>query len=351
MIQRKHPLALALALAAAAGCAGDPGPNADGGGGDGAGGGGLGGGGNDEVERPLSAAGVYRLQSKVDLAASAPGTVGAVVSTIIAMTDDSADPTLWVLDQMISALPSGSVRTVLQNAKPYVAGFLNERILDLAPDFVETAVQLGNDFGQMARQFGLSETLTIAGAPGAYTAKLRVVGARFQIDNVESEHAFAEYNLPEIELGPTVAMEPGGKLEIGAHAFPISYGQVLRVGVDAVLIPMLEPSASNLQELLAAKVSCPLIGAAIASVLPGSAGTYTAACTAGLAAGANYVYGKIAAIDGSALRFELAGTARAFDRNADGAVDAITSGAWAGTVTYGNTPAPLAGATFFGTRK
>jgi hypothetical protein len=301
--------------------------------------------------RPLDAAGTYRLQSKLDLAGSVPGTAGEVVGKIIEITDDPDDPTLWVLDQALAAMPSGYLKTALQSAKPYVAGYLNDRVLDLAPDFVAVAIQLANDFGQMAKGFGLSETLEVSGAPGAYTSQVTVVGARFTIDGAEREHAFADHGGADVAAGAAGVTLDAGKLGIGEHAFALSYGKLLRLGLDAAIIPMLEPGAANLNELFTSKVNCQLIGQAIAAAVGlGGASTYAAACTAGMNRGASYIYGKLAAVDGVAIELGLTGTARAIDKDRDGRVDTLATGAWTGTVRFGGTPAPLAGATFFGAR-
>jgi hypothetical protein len=347
-MKRIENLTMIFALvfcAAAMGCAADPAdePGGDDGASDEPGGG-------DET-RLLDAAGTYRLQSKLDLASSVPGTAGEVVSKIIEITDDPDDPTLWVLDQALAAMPSGYLKSALQSVKPYVAGYLNDRILDLAPDFVPVAFQLAHEFGQMAKGFGLNETLEVSGAPGAYTSNVTVVGAHFTIDGVESDHAFADHGGSDVTAGSAGVTLDAGKLGIGEHRFELSYGKLLRMGLDAAIVPMLEPGATNLNELFASKVSCQLIGQAIAAAVGlGGSSTYASACTAGLNRGASYIYSKIATIDGVALGFGLTGAARAIDKDRDGSVDTINTGAWTGTVSYGSTPAPLAAATFFGAR-
>lgn len=343
------PMISALVLGAAAtGCATEPAVEGDGGPGAGAGED-VGG----EEQRPLDAAGTYRLQSKLDIVTGAPGTAGDVVNTIIDITDDPEDPTLWVVDQALAAMPSGWLKSTLQSAKPYVVGYLNDRILELAPDFVGVAVQVANDFGQMAKGFGVDQTLEVSGAPGAYAARLTVVGARFTIDGVESDHAFADHGVPEVVAEPIGVTLGAGKLGIGDHGFALSYGTVLRLGLDAAIIPMIEPGAHSLHELFASKVNCPLIGEAIAAVTPyGSASAYAGYCTAGLNRAADYLYGKLATVDGVALAFSLSGTARALDTDKDRRIDTLHTGAWTGTLSYGgSTPAPLADATFFGARR
>ena len=192
----------------------------------------------------------------------------------------------------------------------------------------------------------------LALATGAYTSRVTAVGAHFTIDGVESDHAFADHGAPEVAADAVALTLDTGKLGIGAHQLALSYGQVLRIGLDAAIVPMLEPGAHDLNELFASKVNCQLIGQAIASFIGlGGASTYASACTSGLNRGANYIYSKIASVDGVAIQLGLAGTARAIDKDRDGSVDLITTGAWTGTVGYGGAaPAPLADATFFGER-
>lgn len=334
---------LALVFGAlAAGCAADP---ADASGDEGLG---------DDPGAQLAAtdaAGTYQLQSKLDLAASVPGTAGDVVAKIIEITDGPDDPTRWVLDQAIAAMPSGILKSALQSAEPFVAGYLNDRLLDLAPDFVSVSILLAKDFGQMARSFGLNERLEVSGAPGAYTSKVTVVGAHFNIDGIESDHAFADHGLAEATADAVGTTLAAGKLGIGEHQVALSYGQVLRLGLDGAIVPIFEPSARSLNELFAAKVNCTLIGQAIAAAVGlGGASTYAAACTAGLNRGASFIYSKIESINGVALQLGLTGTARAIDKDRNGSLDTIATGAWTGTIAAGGASTPLAEGTFFGSR-
>jgi hypothetical protein len=345
-------LALVLALAlgtTAAACGGTYPSDMTGGDGNGDGSGGPGGGSN---QRPLDATGKFAVHSTFDLATNMPGTAGTVVNTIIAATDGSDDPTRWILDQLISQLPNGTIKTVLGDGEGFVAGYLNDRLLALAPDFVSTMVQVGHDFGDIAKQFGLNETLELTHAGTDYTAVHTVVGAHFKLGNQEADYTLANYNMSNVVVNNVaVTMDATGQLTIAAHNIPLAYGQLMRLGLDAAIIPALDPSARNLGDLLAHTVDCQAIGAAIADAIGiGSASTFAGACTLGLSAGANFVYSKITAIDGTALQFGLSGTAKGFDKNNDRTIDTIATGTWSGTLSYGTTPAPLAPSTFFGER-
>jgi urease alpha subunit len=146
-------------------------------------------------------------------------------------------------------------------------------------------------------------------------------------------------------------MDPTGQLTIAAHNIPLAYGKLLRLGLDAAIIPLIDSSAHSLNDLIAHQIDCKKIGAAIADAIGiGSASTFEAACTTGITAAASFVYSKIDAIDGTALSFGITGAARAMDKDNDRTIDSIVTGTWAGTLSYGTTPTPLAPATFFGER-
>jgi hypothetical protein len=337
---------LALVLAMAAGCGFDTSPAGD----DGSGGGGDGGGGSDPPG-PLDATGKYGMHSTFDLATSMPGTAGTVVNTIIAATDEPEDPTKWIVDQIIAQLPDGPIKSALGAGKSFVVGYLNERLLDLAPDFLDTMIQVGHDFGDIARHFGIVETLELTRSGDGYLAVHTITGAHFKLGNQESDYALVNYHVANVIVNNVaVTMDPTGQLTIAAHKLTLPYGKVLRLGLDAAIIPLLDSSAHSLNELLAHKIDCLALGNAIGDAIGFGASAFRSACTSGLNAGANLVYSKIDAIDGTALEFGLNGSARATDKNSDRHIDSIQTGTWGGTLTYGGTPTPLLPAAFFGER-
>jgi len=351
-------LVLALALGAGlTGCAADaPNDMGDNGGG-GGGGGDDGGGGGDDAPRALDPTGAYDVASTFDLATNAPGKVGEVTNAFIAMTDGAADPAEWIIEQIIAKTSNSTLKNILTQAKPFVAGYLNDRLLEIAPDFVGTIVQVGNDFGQMAKNFGLKEKLEVNGGAGSFTGTVTAVGVHFKVDSLETDILFADHALANVSAANVaVGLDATGKLDIGEHALPVSYGKVLRLGLDELIIPAVDPTASDLNTLLAHLVDCGAVGTAINNALVdyigfgGGASTWAAACNAGLAYGATTVYGKIDAIDSSALELGLTGVAKAVDKNNDSKVDTLQTGKWTGTLSYGGTPAPLAAATFIGAR-
>jgi hypothetical protein len=341
-------LVAALALGTIAAC----GPGSSGMGGDD----GPGGGDDQPPTKPLDATGTYTVHSTFDLATNMPGTAGAVINTIIAATDDGDDPSRWIVDQILNQLPSSTLKTGLKIAEDLAIGALNDELLKVAPDFVSTMVQTGQDFGALAKHVGLNETLTLAQsqAAGSYLATHSVVGLHYELGNQKGDLAFTSYRLPDIAVSSVaVTMDATGQLTIAAHDVPLTYGKLLRLGLDAAVIPMIDGSAHNLGDLLQHQVDCKAVGTAIANAIDfgSAAGTLESYCKAGLSAGASLVYAKIEAIDSTALRFSINGSARAVDRTNDRMIDQIQTGTWAGTLAYGTTPTPLIPATFFGERK
>ena len=352
--------AFAFTLAAGAiltGCAADS-PSTNPGGGD-TGGSNDNPGGGDETPKPLDATGKYAVQSTFDISTNMPGTVGVVVNDFISATDDPDDPTHWILDQIIAQMPNGTLKSLLSGAEPFVAGYLNDQLLNIAPDFVTTILEVGNEFGDMAKHFGLNETLDVSagGVEGGYNANVTAIGVHFNINGSMTDLAFADYQIPNIVANNVgVSLDATNKLSISEHKLPVSYGKVLRMGLDAVIIPAVDPSATNLQELLANHIDCAAVGQAINDALTeqfgygGGSGTWQSACTAGLNFGAQEIYTQIGNIDASALEFDLTGTAKAVDTNHDNKADALQTGKWTGMLSYSGTPAPLSTATFTGSR-
>jgi hypothetical protein len=338
--------ALVLALGSFAACAAD----APGGGtGDGTGDGG-GGGGGDDVQY-LKLAGKYSLTSKFDIEANMPGKVGDIARTFIAMTDNQNDPGQWILETAIDALPNGIVKTTLNNAVPFFSGYINDRLLQIAPDFVTKIVKVGNVFGDACKNFGLVSQLQVAGTTNAYTATHLVDGFQFKIDGTDIPFMFAEYSMTNVKVDNlTLGLEQAGKLTVSEHKIPLQYGKVLRIALDAAIIPLVDPNASNVTQLLQGLVHCDLVGQAIGDRIGFGSGLVETACNKGLDLAAQKIYQQIADIDGSAFEFKVTGTAKAVDANGDHTADRIDRGAWAGDLSYAGTPAPLANAIFAGNK-
>jgi hypothetical protein len=343
MTNNSLSLTLFLALGAtAAGCAANA-PDEDDGPGSGSGSG------SDTETVPLTAEGKYAVTSQFDIATNMPGTAGQVINQIIDATDSADDPTHWILDQLVAQLPAGSFKNTVQGAIPFVSGYLNDRLLDVAPDFVVTLRDLGNKFGQVARHFGTLETLEI-GANNQATKTVQ--GVHFVVDQLELDYMFKDYAIADVAVpGVSVMLETSGRLSIGEHKVPLSYGKVMRIALDEMVIPLINPSAITLEDVLKDVVNCHNVGQYVYEAVGiGSPSTFETACLGGLKAGSNAIYAQMAKVDTVALEFGLTGIAKAVDKNHDGKTDQLQTGAWAGTLAYGGAGAPLAAATFSGQR-
>ncbi len=298
---------------------------------------------------PLTAEGKFTVTSEFDLATNAPGTPGQVANYFIQATDDPEDPTKFLVDELIKALPNGSIKNAIQGSAPFVTGYLNDRLLEVAPNFVGKIIDVGDAFGQVTKHFGTVEIIEI-NAQGQ--AVKTVKGLHFKIDNVDQDFAFADYGIAETKIeGLTVTLDQTGKLAISDHKVGLKYGQVLRLALDQAIIPMIDPSAQNLGDIFHSAVNCQAVGQYVFEAVGfGSPSTFESACNSGLTAAAGALYHQLDTIDGAALEFGLAGNARGLDKNHDGKMDDIQSGTWAGTLGYAGTPAPLGAAKFFGTK-
>jgi len=298
---------------------------------------------------PLTPEGTFSVQSDFDVATNLPGTAGTVVNYFISATDDPDDPTKFIVEQVIAALPDGSVKNTLQGAVPFVAGYLNEKLLEVAPDFVTKIVDVGDAFGQVAHHFGTIEKLEITAAGAAVKT---VQGLHFNIDNIDMDFAFKDYGIADVKVeGLQVTLAPTGKLDFSAHKVPMKYGALLKLALNQAIIPMIDPSVTDLEGLLKTMINCQAVGRYVYEAIDlGSASTFESACNAGLKAGSNAFYKALDNVDVAALEFGLTGTARGIDRNRDGKMDDIQTGVWTGDLKYSGSPAPLGTAKFFGAK-
>lgn len=303
--------------------------------------------------RELSALGSYRLHSRFDIAQNMPGAVGGAVNGLIAMTDDPNDPAHWLLTQVINQLPDGIFKDLLVASEPFVAGEVNAQLIDIAPGLVDTLLDVGHLVADIAKNFGLGETLIVSSQPdGIYGGAITIDSLELKIDGVDHEYKFVDHDIAIINAtGLPVTLDVAKKLSLGQHSFPISYGHVIRIGLDEAIIPSLDPNAHDLNQLLAGVVDCAALGQQIADALGfGGAAIYAGACTLGLDAAADAMYDQIAGIDSSALEFDMSGISATVDLDGDYNVDRLENGVWTGTLGYSGTTAPLANATYNATK-
>jgi hypothetical protein len=328
-----------LALLGAAGCADHSVGAGDDGMGDGSG--------SQEEPTPepqMDAQGTYRVNSTFDIATNMPGTAGSVLNGIIAATDDADDPMSWLLDQMLAQMDDGTLKDILVAAKPFVAGYLNDRLHDLAPDLVDTLVDVGQRMEDMTKHFGLNEKLEVSSVDQVYIARVTADGVRFTINGTSTDLDFFSHDIDNVVANDVLITydKPGSRLGIGDHTLPLPYGKIVRVGLDFAIIPAIDPTAHNLAELLDHLINCQAVGSNIATALGfGSASFWGAACHSGVTAGANVLYDQLAD-QNSKLSLKLVGSSRAADTNNDYKLDKLVFGNWQGTMKYETDDAALA---------
>ncbi len=356
-MKRNHltsTLALLLASATVAGCAADTtGPDDDGDGSD------MPMPEPDPV--PLTPEGKFSVQSDFDIATNLPGTAGTVVNYFIQATDDPDDPTKFILEQVIAQLPNGSIKNTLQSSVPFVAGYLNDRLLEVAPTFVDKIIDVGDGLGQVAHHFGTIEVLDISATPApstggdpalGFAAVKTVQGLHFNVDSVDIDLRFADYAIADVKVeGLVVSLEKTGKLNVAQHKVPLKFGAIMKLAMNEVIIPFIDPSVTDLEGLLKKAVNCQKVGQFVYEAIDlGSPSTFESACNSGLRAASTAFYRALDNIDTAALEFDLLGTARGIDKNHDGKMDDIQTGTYTGEMSYAGSPAPLSAAKFYGTR-
>ncbi len=296
---------------------------------------------------PLDATGRYSVQSQFDIVGGLPGTAGDVVNGFLQMTDGPYDPATFVLDLVMEEVDSGFIEDLIDAARPALDGILNDLIKSYSPDIVLTLLDIGDKLGQITREFGIVSTLdvqVIGGIEGDELGATHVItGVKFRIDGTDYAFALADYGMENIVVEDVpVLMANETNLTIGEHSFTLSYGSLIMLALEQVIIPSIDPFATNLNELLEGLVDCTAVGVEIADFIGfGSPGLYEGACEIGLAAASSEIENQIRSIDGAGLVLTVSGDAKPQDTNTDRKVDVLFGGLWEGTISYAGTPAAL----------
>jgi hypothetical protein len=292
---------------------------------------------NVAVGSPFNLVGTYELDSRFDMVSGVPGTAGDVVNEIIAMTDGINDPAEYILD-VIEDEGGFSIP-----GRPAFDAIANDLIKSNAPGFVSAFIDLANDFGQVATKFGTDSTIRVSEASGAegLLAAHTLHGFHFTIDSQTYAFTNADLGIEDVQVTGIDTGVDRDRVSLKEHAMPIQYGGFLALALEDILIPMVDPSAINLFELLDQNVDCVAIGQAVNDAIgfiPAS--TAASLCRTGLQEASRFVMDKLTELDG--IDLHIAGDARLQETNGDRMVDNLTQGKWSGSIDYLGEAAALA---------
>ena len=158
------------------------------------------------------------------------------------------------------------------------------------------------------------------------------------------------YNLQQLGIVPPkatgVEVTPlnGSGVSIEQHTLDLPMGQLLKLGINGMLIPKLQPGATNFQQFLAANVNCQMVGNSIAQLAGlGSGSTWATYCDLAVAAAAKVVDDKLDDIDSAGAKLDISGQGTLVDTNSDGTYEAIQNGLWSGSFTINSATAVISG--------
>jgi len=288
---------------------------------------------------PHDPGGHFLVSSALDL--RVPPSAETIVGKLVAMTDGPDDPSRYLVDRMIAALPDGTIKTIATGFAPLVAAYLNEKLADVAPQFASGIATLTRDLQRIATHVVTLETFAIDPSGRAVRT---ITGVRFELG------AAVDADLPTSTASSTVMLDRAGHLAFAAHGVRLPYGAILRRGLDRAAIPSVVPSTNDLATALAALVDCTKLGdLAAQKIALGSPTLYRAACKTAMLAVANEVYTQLDAVDATPLELDVSGAAVGVDLDGNGTMDAIASGTWTGSIGTPDTREPLDAAVFTGT--
>lgn len=290
----------------------------------------------------ISPVGEFSLHSSFVIT-SPPPNAADVLAELSAATDGVDDPARYLVDRLVARLPEGRTRQYAESLAPYFAAYLQTKLDTIAPQFSAGVRELNAGLDRIAHRFETSEHITVS-SDG--TARREIEGLRWGPNAVDfagiapvlttvtlmspaDVDGHADVDGSADLLGRGAAYER--RLAFGAHALRIPFGSLLRAGFDNTVIPSVVPRTFTLSSALDQLVDCQRLGLLTSEWMGiGSPEFYATACTTAMTALAARIYAKIDALDAEPFTIELSGVARAFDLDADGAMDRIDEGRWLG---------------------
>lgn len=297
----------------------------------------------------LEPAGTFTLASTYALAAPPPE-LAPLLGELATATDDADDPTAYLVDLVVDALPEGNARTVAVVLAPYVAANLHDRVAAYAPELVPALRAMATGAARIATRFTTLEDLVVIGDASADRTGHTAIGhARRSVRGVRvdaTDIPFSSIGLADTTTDAEITVELVGtatraeeprqywhRLAITRHTLSLPVAAWFRPAFDRAVIPSVVPEATDLASALRTLVDCPRLGALISDAVGlGSPALYAQACAIGLVTGARAIYERFPATTTPAASLALVGVARAIDRDNDGVMDAVSDGVWTGTL-------------------
>ncbi len=295
------------------------------------------------VAEDMDIRGTYDVDSAFDVANGLPGTVGNVVNEIIDMTDSPNDPATYIID----AFDSGDA--IPASFRAAVDAVVLDLINDYAPSFVLDLIKLGDQFGQVTKNFGVISTIEITGDTIEGTnmkAKHTITAYKFDLDGEEFIFTLDELNEDDVVISdiPVEYDNRTGLAKFAQHEVSLQYGAFLVLLLEEVIIPKLDDNARTLNQYLFNSIDCVAIGQGVFDNVDfGTPDQFKRACEIAVEAVASAIIKQLRDLDeGQGVSLKIDGKTRMRDPSGDKKADKMTRGNWGGTMDYLGTSGPLA---------
>jgi hypothetical protein len=283
-----------------------------------------------------SLAGTLKLTSNFNIQTDFTGTeISQVLNILNELTNDPDDPGKFVVDMIFDNLDP-SVAQLANVFRSILYSPVNNLLTSLAPDFISGVKQLGSNLSDLARKFTLSSEMisaTTQPTDRAMPVTHRLQSIIWNINGKTSEYTFASYGMtnPQVD-GLSLHLQNNIELLIPEHVFEIRFGSFLLAGLNTLIIPAINSSASSLTDLMNGWINCREVGAKINTTinLLGDA-FWQGACDLSVKALSTYIEQSIVKIDQDQSKLLIHGKCNLTDANNDLFMDTMSNGAWSGS--------------------
>lgn len=279
---------------------------------------------NAAVRKP-ELAGTYRIESRFQVLESTPG----LAATFDELCAIATSPGAWLVDRL--ALDDIGLG--------FAADIVDAAVDDVAPGFRDTLEVVKELLGQALAEFGvITELVAVADpATGGLSATHTVVAVAFNVGPLALDLAIGDQPVHAVDVGLD-----RGALTIDAHRISVPIGDAIGSLIGDVVVPLADPNAADLGEVIAGALDCEQLGAALAERIPVPLVDWRSLCVEAAVLVADSVLSGLSAVDDrTPYEVVLSGRAVGHERTGDEQVDALTDGVWTGTVEVAGAVGPL----------
>lgn len=297
-------------------------------------------------------AGTFTLTNKFNITGQFTGSALADVLNLLEdFSDDPEDPGKFIVDLILDEIQSQIDSSIFNQISNLFRSLLYTETNKLLKNLtlVQDIKQIAKDLSDLARRFTIVSRM-VSAAPQAGSAPMTVTHTldriKWTIGGKTVAYTFAQLGMAD----PTVSnlqltLTNGTNLAVAKHDFDLKFGAFLLVGMNSLIIPKVNSSAKNINDLMKGWVDCAKLGVTMDNATNNLIGPtiWQQGCESGLTMAGSYIEQQILKLGNDQSNLEIQGQCKLTDQDSDTYYDTMEAGVWTGNFSLNGNPTVIAG--------